>query len=145
MNDNALIVAVRANDIQRVRELIRSGVDVNAFGHDGRTALHFAAWDGSVECVQVCCCCISWRWRSCDANVLCVSVEKLLLVEGKANVEAKECIGWTPLMSAADGGHCDCVQVRICVLFMVIGEHFTHSRVVCVWANKRCCLTRGQM
>ena len=64
MDGNALIDAVKANNIERVRELIRSGgVDVNA-GDDGWTVLHLAASQGFVECVQVCCCvlCVALHW-----------------------------------------------------------------------------------
>ena len=57
MEKSPLIDAAKRNDIQTVRALIQSGgVDVNAMGSDGRTALHWAASRGFVECVQVCCC-----------------------------------------------------------------------------------------
>ena len=55
MNENALIHAVMANNIHHLRELIRGGVDVNAVGDDGWTALHVATVRGFVECVKVCC------------------------------------------------------------------------------------------
>ena len=56
MDVDALRGAVKANDIQRVRALVQSGLDVNAAGAGGWTALHLAAYSGFVECVQVCCC-----------------------------------------------------------------------------------------
>ena len=54
MEGNALIEAVKVNDVERVRTLIQSGgVDVNARPEYGMTALHFAASLGFFQCVQV--------------------------------------------------------------------------------------------
>ena len=55
MDGEALIDAVKANDIQTVRALVQSGVDVNAVDYLGRMALHCAVYDGFVECMQVVC------------------------------------------------------------------------------------------
>ena len=75
MDGSALIGAVQANDIQRVRELLRSGgVDVNAGDDSGATALHWAAVDGFLECVQVCCVVVCTHGLDHYANVLFVIV-----------------------------------------------------------------------
>ena len=46
---NDLHAAIQANDIARLRELLRAGVDPNVHHRLGGTALHDAAWSGYKE------------------------------------------------------------------------------------------------
>jgi ankyrin repeat protein len=58
-----LAAAVEGGHATVVRELLSAGrADVHACDADARTALHFAAIDGSLECVQ--------RLLAADAKVL---------------------------------------------------------------------------
>jgi ankyrin repeat protein len=50
--DTALIVASRAGKIECVRELIRSGADVNIQSKHGTTALMYASSAGKIECIK---------------------------------------------------------------------------------------------
>ena len=47
--NNKLLSAAINGDINSVRESIVNGADVNAKDNDGKTALHWAAWDGKVD------------------------------------------------------------------------------------------------
>ena len=46
---NNLHLAVRAGDIDKTRELLKAGADVNSRDNLGGTPLHSAAWNGNVE------------------------------------------------------------------------------------------------
>src|SRR4026209_1504687 len=50
---SSLIQAVRSGSIDRVRELLRTGVDVNASQGDGATALHWAAHRSDVAATEL--------------------------------------------------------------------------------------------
>ena len=50
---DALIGAVKTNDVALVKQLIGGGVDVNGGDRDGWTALHWAANRGFVECTKL--------------------------------------------------------------------------------------------
>ena len=80
-DDAALLDAVRRGDVVAVRAALREGASPNAAQGDGMSALHLAADRGNLEVVRV-------------------------LLEAKANVEAKTLIGeYTPVRidtSAAD-------------------------------------------
>ena len=51
-NEVALLQAVKANDINVVKNLIDIGADVNAKDSDGNTALNFASFKGHIEIVK---------------------------------------------------------------------------------------------
>ncbi|HUU10573.1 MAG TPA: ankyrin repeat domain-containing protein, partial [Phycisphaerae bacterium] len=74
-----LLAAIRADDPEAVRQLIREGVNVNGPGAYGRTPLHVAAGEGNRPMVE-------------------------LLVAKKANVLAADARGSTPLHLAAAKG-----------------------------------------
>jgi uncharacterized protein len=77
--DSALTKAVKANDAQVVRALVKSGADVNVKSGDGSTPLLWAAKNGSVEIARV-------------------------LVANKATVDAANDFGVTPLLQASRVG-----------------------------------------
>src|SRR4051812_8003527 len=49
---SSVVDAARGNDLAQVRQLIKSGADVNAPTADGSTALLFAAYDSDIEMVK---------------------------------------------------------------------------------------------
>ena len=77
--DSPLIKAVKANDVQAARTLIKSGANVNAKGGDGSTPLLWAANNGSVELARA-------------------------LVGAKATVDTPNDFGVTPLLQASRVG-----------------------------------------
>jgi uncharacterized protein len=85
--DSLLIEAAYKGDLEKVRSLLNSGVNVNARKTHGTTALTFAAERGHTQVV------------------------KLLLDKG-ADVNAGSASGRTALMGAAEGGHPE-VLVRL--------------------------------
>ena len=82
-----LFVAVRADDIGKVRSLIESGVDPNCVNEDGDTPLHIAAKNGNEACVRV-------------------FLKKVNLNQGNK-------WGNTPLHFATDGGCVSCVELLL--------------------------------
>jgi uncharacterized protein len=77
--DSPLTKAVKANDVQAVRVLVKSGADVNVRSGDGSTPLLWAANNGSVEIAR-------------------------LLIASKAAVDAANDFGITPLLQASRVG-----------------------------------------
>jgi uncharacterized protein len=77
--DNPLTKAVKANDVQAVRVLVKSGTDVTVRSGDGSTPLLWAVNNGSVEIAR-------------------------LLIANKAAVDAANDFGITPLLQASRVG-----------------------------------------
>ena len=77
--DEMLLIACKFGDLEKVKQLLENGADVNAGDKDDRTALMFAAGNGHKEVVE-------------------------LLIENGADVNAKNIMGKTALMSASRGG-----------------------------------------
>ena len=71
-----------------LQELIRGGENVKALDNDSRTALHYAAREGYLDCLK-------------------------LLIKAGADLNAKENDGWTALHWAARNGKLDCVKALI--------------------------------
>ncbi|GMH46665.1 hypothetical protein TrVE_jg3223 [Triparma verrucosa] len=88
--NSALVDAAESGDINKVRELLATGVDVNCSkeGDEGRTALLMAAYCGHLAVVRV-------------------------LVAAEADVNKALTNGCTPLYIAAHEGHIDVVQVLV--------------------------------
>ncbi|HKK92461.1 MAG TPA: ankyrin repeat domain-containing protein [Longimicrobiales bacterium] len=75
--------AAQTGDVDQVRTLLRQGEDVNASQGDGMTALHWAAYQGNLEMIEV-------------------------LIYAGSNLEAVTRVAdYTPLMVAARTGHGD--------------------------------------
>lgn len=53
LGENALHIAVRWGDVDAVKLLITSGVDVNKHGEEGYTPLHYACEEGNLEIVRL--------------------------------------------------------------------------------------------
>lgn len=84
--DAAVAAAAQQGDVEQVRALLREGEDVNAAQGDGMTALHWAAYRGETEMVDV-------------------------LIYAGANLEAKTRVAdYTPLLIAARTGHGEVVE-----------------------------------
>jgi ankyrin repeat protein len=84
---DALIDAVKENDIALLKQLIEDGADVNGVDEVVRTALFWAAVKGFVGCAR-------------------------LLLVANADVNKGNRGGWTPLHIASSNGHGECVKVR---------------------------------
>lgn len=52
MNENELFKAISENDIEKVKNLVKNGVNVNAITHSNRTILIDASWKGYLEIVK---------------------------------------------------------------------------------------------
>ena len=83
-----LIDAVRDNDAERVRALLKEGADPNERDEMGMPALMIAACYGHTECVKA-------------------------LLEGGANPNIQSNNGETALMEAANNGHMECVRALL--------------------------------
>ena len=79
--------AASEGDDEKLLDALKSGEDVNERDVDcgGRTALHWAASRGHIECCR-------------------------LLIANGANSQITSFAGWTPLHSAAEAGHSSCVR-----------------------------------
>ncbi len=84
-----LIEATRDGDLDRIRDLVRSGADVNAAEGDGMTALHWAAHLNHVETAEI-------------------------LIFAGARLEPRTRIGgYTPLLVAARIGSAEVIEVLL--------------------------------
>ncbi|XP_026783917.1 protein phosphatase 1 regulatory subunit 16A [Pangasianodon hypophthalmus] len=83
-----LLEAAARNDLNEVRELLKSGVSPDLFNEDGLTALHQCCIDDFVDVVRC-------------------------LLESGANVNACDSELWTPLHAAATCGHTGLVQILV--------------------------------
>jgi ankyrin repeat protein len=89
LSDNeALVLAANKGDIEKVRNLLANGADVNASGVGGKSALMYAA-------------------RNPSAAVA------VLLIENGANVNARDNIGETPLIAASYYGATEVAKLLV--------------------------------
>lgn len=88
--DIRLYYAATTNDLEEVKMLVESGMaDVNATNPaEGATALHGAAYEGSVECLRY-------------------------LLENGADVNVRDDDGWTSLHAAVCGKKSKCVELLL--------------------------------
>jgi uncharacterized protein len=113
--------AAQAGDAAQVRQLIKSGADVNAPTADGSTALLFAAYDSNIELIK------ALLGAGANPNVAnnfgvtpllqsarygdAAAIEALL--KGGADVEKAQRDGETPLMAASRAGSVAAVKLLL--------------------------------
>lgn len=84
-----LIIAANDGDLKSLESLLVNGADMNDVDDEfGRTALHFAAFNGHLDCIK-------------------------LLIEKGCAIDAKDKDGSTPLQRAASNNCFDCVQLLV--------------------------------
>lgn len=88
MNENELFKAISENDIEKVKNLVKNGVNVNAITHSNRTILIDASWKGYLEIVKC-------------------------LVENGADINAKDDFGRTALIWASYDGKLGVVKYLV--------------------------------
>jgi ankyrin repeat protein len=86
--DEGLNEAARKGNIEKVRKLLKEGVDPNVKDANGRTPLHHAARGGYIDIIS-------------------------FLLERKADPNIKDESGRTPLHEAASGGHADVIRLLL--------------------------------
>lgn len=87
-NAKNIFDAINNNDLNRVKNIISSGGNVNAINKGGMTALIVASEKGNVEIVRE-------------------------LIKAGANVNGSNSVGWTPLMGASFEGNTEVVKELI--------------------------------
>ena len=121
VNASSVAAAARANDLVQVRQLIKSGADVNAPAADGSTALLYAAFDSNVDMIK------TLLAAGADPNVANhFAVTPLLqasrygdeatmevLLKGGADIVKAQREGETPLMAAARTGSVPAVKLLL--------------------------------
>lgn len=80
--------AVESNDVQKIQELLQSGIDINAKDKDGWTPLMYAASKKATDIAKI-------------------------LIEAGADLNATDNCGWTALMDAVDRNSIDIVRLLI--------------------------------
>ena len=118
---SSVVDAARVGDVAQVRQLIKSGADVNAPATDGSTALLFAAYDSDAEMLK------ALLGAGANPNVANnFGVTPLLqssrygdasaieaLLKGGADVEKAQRDGETPLMAASRAGSVASVKLLL--------------------------------
>ncbi len=119
--NDELITAAKNGDIDRVKELITIGADVDARNNLGRTALHETAWYKYIKIAKIL---IEkgadvdakdnreWtalHWATVKGNVEIVKI----LIEMDADVDARDIYGWTALHVAAGNERVEITEVLI--------------------------------
>jgi len=113
-------VAVHMGDMDKVKNLIKDGIDVNAKHPFGGTLLHEAARQGHTEIARL----LITSGAEVDARYIGatplfeasdrghVDVAELLIADG-ADINARDSYGSTPLQAAASQGHTDIVKMLL--------------------------------
>jgi len=110
--------AARQNDIKKMQALIKSGVDVNAIGSDGKTALMAAAEMGTTDAMKLL---LGSGARvdetTADGKTALMAAANTnqsdsidLLLQNKANVNSTDKAGNTAVMIAAGRNNTDAIQ-----------------------------------
>ena len=111
---------VKENNIDKINELLESGVNVNVKDKYGNTPLYYASTYGQLQIAKLI---IEY---GADVNIKCYGSTPLhqasynrrtevtkLLLECNADVNVKDSIGWTPLLWASYNGHVDIVKLLV--------------------------------
>jgi uncharacterized protein len=139
----ASIAQAAANgDLQAVRSLLKTGVDVNAKEPDGSTALHYAANRGALDLVDALLTAGAQpnarnRYGVTPLSLACVSgnaavVERLL--KAGADVKGTTNGGVTALMTAARTGAADVIKVLLRYGADVNAAETTRQQTALMWA-----------
>jgi ankyrin repeat protein len=140
-----LVDAVRQQDLQAVRALLKSGADVNRREGDGATALHWAAHADSTDLVRLL---LDAGASPAVANDLGVTPLHLaasngnvailsLLLSKRANPNAATSAGVTPLMEAARSGRVDAVRLLLAHGAAVNARENSRRQTALMWAVSR--------
>jgi len=117
--DDALLRAVRTEDVKEIHSLIARGANVNANDQDGDTPLHYAAENWAIECMQV------LLSNGADVNarnlqgktpfMVASNIPKALgiLLDAGADLNAMDNHGRTALMDAASSGEMSKVKLLL--------------------------------
>lgn len=140
-----LVEAIKQGDVQAVRALIKSGVDVRAPEGDGATALHWAAHRDSIELMRLL---IDAGAPVRVANDLGVTPLHLaaasgnpstikLLLDKRADVNVAAASGVTPLMEAARSGSVDAVRLLLAHGANADAHETARGQTALMWAVSR--------
>ncbi len=114
--------AAQSGDLEALRALLRDGADVNASQGDGMTALHWAAYGGQLEMIEVLVYAganLEAVTRVADYTPLMVATRTghgdaaVLLLDAGADPRAATVTGVTPLHFAAGAGQTQAVEALI--------------------------------
>jgi len=118
--DNQFCYAAEEGNLQKVKNLLEKGADVNAEDSEGVTVLMNAVFGRQIEIIEF----LIERGADIHAKsskgecttLMCASYEGYkeiveLLIENGADVDAKEGYGRTALMWAEESGHTEIVEI----------------------------------
>jgi len=141
--DLRLIEAAKARRIERVRALIREGVDVNARFGDDSTALHWAAYWDDGETVELLLSAgaqvnaaddhgITPLWLACANGATAATIERL--IRAGAGVDVSHSSGESALMSAARTGNAAAVGLLLSSGAAVGAAERNRGQTALMWA-----------
>ena len=120
--DTPVVDAAKIGDVERLRSLLKQGVDVNAAEGDGMTALHWAAFRDDLDIAEI----LLYAGANVGARTRVNAISALVLaarngsaamvemmLDAGADANAAMSIGTTPLMAAATSGNADAVKVLL--------------------------------
>ena len=119
--EDPLLKAARDGDVRGVRTLVQRGVDLNAVGPDGSTALHWAAESDKLEVAEILIrgganVKLANRYQATPLSLACTNGNAAMIdlfVNGGADVNEASADGETALMIAARTGRVDAVDVLV--------------------------------
>ncbi|WP_265027666.1 ankyrin repeat domain-containing protein [Wolbachia endosymbiont (group B) of Chorthippus parallelus] len=118
--NEAMFHSVGRNDIQRVKDYLKEGADVNYSSHNNWTPLHYAAYRNHIKLIKL----LVEEGANVNAGSHYIKplhiaaqyghkgVVEFLLNSG-SNINASGWNSWTPLHYAADSGHSEVVKLLI--------------------------------
>jgi ankyrin repeat protein len=121
--EKEFLVAARSGDLDKVKKFVAKGIDTDAKGEDGGTALHAASTWGRLNTVQylIETCHVHAEAKTnagrtalhnaCESGKL--NIVHFLMKKCQVYKEAKDETGWTPLHCASANGHLNIVQFAI--------------------------------